>query len=280
MTAPSLHVDCARELDRRTLLPFLAAGLTFLMQPGKAQAQQVPIPKTPAEVPGPAPGTMMTTDYVQAIGRMAYVWGWPLVNSHNRRSAFAMAPTPGLNGGVIPMAPVGQNAMLTDYIRPEQTFVACPNQDVVYGAGFFALDKEPIVFQVPDFGDRFWVYALYDARTDEFAQIGKPYGTKPGFYMIVGLNWRGNVPAGLNAVVRSSTELVFGIPRVFKDDSAEDAKAVQSVLGKIMFYPLSQFDGTMKTTDWAKLPHSRCRPVRTAKPNGWCRRNSSISFPG
>ena len=52
----------------------------------------------------------------------------------------------------------------------------------MYGAGFMTLDKEPIVFQVPDFGDRFWVYALYDARTDEFSEIGKQYGTKPGFY--------------------------------------------------------------------------------------------------
>jgi hypothetical protein len=73
---------------------------------------------------------------------------------------------------------VGYNAMLTNYIAPNQTFIACPNQDVVYGAGFSALDKEPAVFQVPDFGDRFWVYALYDQRTDEIAQIGKQYGTK------------------------------------------------------------------------------------------------------
>ena len=28
---------------------------------------------------------------------------------------------------------------------------------------------EAVVFQVPDFGDRFWVYAIYDARTDEIA---------------------------------------------------------------------------------------------------------------
>jgi len=27
---------------------------------------------------------------------------------------------------------VGQLAFLTDYIKPEQTFVTCPNQDVVY----------------------------------------------------------------------------------------------------------------------------------------------------
>ena len=238
----------------------LAAALVGALAFTAAQARQVPIPTTAAEVPGPASGTAMTTAYAQMVGRMAYVWGYALVNSHNRRAAFAYVTgqngnVPGLNGGTIPMAPVGYNAMLTDYIKPDQTFVACPNQDVAYGAGYFALDQEPVVFQVPEFGDRFWVYALYDARTDEIAEIGKPYGTQPGFYLIVGPNWKGEVPAGVTAVVRSSTELVFAAPRIFKDDSAEDTQAVQPVLGQVMFYPLSRFDGKMKTTDWSKLPH-------------------------
>jgi hypothetical protein len=142
-------------------------------------AQQVPIPKTAAEVPGPAPGTAMTKPYVQMVGRMAYFWGWPLVNAANRAVAFSKAPEPGLMGGVIPVA-YNRLAMLTGYIAPNQHFIACPNQDVAYGAGFFDLDKEAAVIQVPDFGDRFWVYALYDGRTDEFASIGKQFGTKPG----------------------------------------------------------------------------------------------------
>ena len=33
--------------------------------------------------------------------------------------------------------------MLNDYIDPAETFVTCPNQDVVYGLGFFDLDIEP-----------------------------------------------------------------------------------------------------------------------------------------
>ena len=56
-------------------------------------------------------------------------------------------------------------------------------------------------------------------------------------------------------MVRSSTELAFVAPRIFKDDNAEDTKAIQTVLGPVMFYPLSQFDGKMKTTDWSKVPH-------------------------
>jgi hypothetical protein len=108
----------------------------------------------------------MTKEYVQMVGRMAYMWGWPLVDAANRAIASSKVPEPGLLGGVFPVA-YGRIAMLTGYVRPDQTFVTCTNQDVVYGVGYVALDKEPIVFQVPDFGDRFWVFAHYDARTDE-----------------------------------------------------------------------------------------------------------------
>jgi hypothetical protein len=145
--------------------------------------------------------------------------------------------------------------MLTNYISAEEHFIACPNQDVVYGSGFYELDKGPIVFQVPDFGDRFWVYALYDARTDEFSEIGQQYRTKPGFYLMVGPNWKGETPAGITAVVRSSTSLAFSIPRIFMDDTEEDHKAIQPVINQVVFYPLSEFDGTMKIKDWSKLPH-------------------------
>jgi hypothetical protein len=229
-------------------------GVALMMLAGSAQAQQVPIPTTAAQVPGPAPGTAMTKEYVQMVGRMAYMWGWPLVDAANRAIAVSKAPEPGLLGGVVPVA-CGRIAMLTGYIRPDQTFVTCTNQDVVYGIGYLALDKEPIVFQVPDFGDRFWVYAHYDARTDEFSEIGKQYGTKPGFYMMVGPNWTGEKPAGITAVVRSSTSMALAVPRVFMDDTAEDHAAIQPVLSQIVYYPLSEFDGKIKTKDWSKLPH-------------------------
>jgi hypothetical protein len=188
-----------------------------------------------------------------SLGRAAYLWGWPLVNNANRHAAFSKAPEPGLLGGVLPIAH-NALAMLTNYVSPEQRFVTCTNQDVVYGFGFLDnLDKEPIVFT--DFGDRFWVYALYDARTDELSQIGKQYGTKPGFYMVVGPNWKGETPQGITAVLRSSTSVVAAAPRVFMDDTPQDHAAVQPVLSQVDFYPLSQFDGKMRTKDWSKLPH-------------------------
>jgi hypothetical protein len=218
------------------------------------QAFQVPAPAKAADVPVAATGIVMHDEYAKTIARVAYVWGWPMVNMINRRAAITKAPEPGRLNGVLPCSPRGQVGMLYDYIDAGQTFIACPNQDVVYGLGFFELDEEPVVAQVPDFGDRFWVYALYDARTDQFAEIGKPYGTSPGFYLLAGPKWQGDVPRGVTAVVRSPTSLANAIPRAFMDDTAEDRKAIQPLINQIVFYPLKDFDGKMKTKDWSKAP--------------------------
>ena len=45
--------------------------VALMMLAGAAQAQQVPFPQTAAEVPGPVPGTTMTMEYVQMVGRAA-----------------------------------------------------------------------------------------------------------------------------------------------------------------------------------------------------------------
>ncbi len=197
----------------------------------------------------------------------------------SRRAAIIQAPEPGLMGGIVPVAPRGHIAMLVDYIAPQETFVTCPNQDVVYGLGFFALDEQPVVVQVPDFGDRFWVYALYDGRSDQFGQLGKPYGTRPGFYLLAGPRWQGNVPAGITAVVRSPTELANAIPRVFMNDTAEDRAAIRPLVNQVVVYPLGDFDGRMKTVDYARLPHFPAAASDAAKRTGWCRNGSSNSFP-
>jgi hypothetical protein len=217
-------------------------------------AQQVPAPKSFANVTAPADGIAMRPEYARAVAKTAYVWGWPMVNMMNRSAKITQAPHPGLLNGVLPTAPRGQVGMLHDYIEPSETFVTCPNQDVAYGLGFFSLNDEPVIAQVPDFGDRFWVYAMYDARTDQFGELGKPYGSKPGFYLLVGPDWKGEKPAGVVAVIRSRTALANCVPRVFMDDTPEDQAAIQSVLNQVVFYPLKDFDGKMKTIEWKKAP--------------------------
>jgi hypothetical protein len=217
-------------------------------------AQQTEPAPAPAAVPGPPPGGRLTEEYVKQVGRSAYLWAWPMANMHNRKQILEKLPEPGLMGGIVPVAPVNQLSMLRDYIEPAERLVACPNQDVVYGFGLFLLDREPVVVQVPDFGDRFWVYQVVDQRTDSFVQIGKMYGTKPGFYMLVGPDWKGTAPAGIAATFRSKTNLGVIIPRAFLDDTAADREAIQPILSHILMYPLSKFTGQQQTKDWGAVP--------------------------
>ena len=94
--------------------------------------------------------------------------------------------------------------------------------------GALGLDVSPVVIQVPDFGSRFWVYQIVDVRTDSFVQLGKMYGTRAGFYLLVGPNWQGgDLPKGIIGAFHAPTNTGFVAPRVFQDDTADDKQAVQ-----------------------------------------------------
>src|SRR5215469_11852498 len=204
---------------------------------------------------GPDTRIKITEEYAKLVARDAYFWTWPLVNIYNRRLTMAQVKE-ALRAGPLVFAPLNRNAMFTDYVDPAERAVACPNQDVVYGLASIALDLSPVIVQVPDFGDRFWVYQIVDLRSDSFVQLGKMYGTTPGFYLLVGPDWQGDVPKGITKVFRSPTNTGFCAPRVFQDDTPEDKKAVQEVLHYVLFYPLNDFDGTLKGKDWAKMPQA------------------------
>ena len=233
----------------------LAVGLATL--PALAQSASPPVAPSPAQAvpapPGPDLRVKITEEYAALVARDAYFWAWPMVNIYNRRLAAAQV-TKMVRSGPAVSAPINRLGMITDYVDPAERLVACPNQDVVYGLGVLALDISPVVIQVPDFGDRFWVYQAVDLRTDSFVQLGKMYDTKPGFYLLVGPNWKGTVPNGIAKVFRASTNTGVVVPRIFLDDTADDKRAVQAPLRQVVMYPLADYDGTMKSIDWTKIP--------------------------
>ncbi|MGY8662504.1 DUF1254 domain-containing protein [Bradyrhizobium sp. UFLA05-109] len=236
-----------------------AAALAQVIPAAYAETSSLnpqPLPPSPewarALPPGPDTRVKVTEEYAKHIARDAYFWAWPLVNIFNRRQALKDVKEI-VMAGPVPTAPLNRFAMLTDYITPDQRLVACPNQDVVYGAGSLALDVTPVVIQVPDFGDRFWVYQVVDLRTDGVVQLGKMYGTTPGFYLLVGPTWQGEVPKGVTKVFRSPTNTGFIAPRIFQDDTPEDKQAIQSVLQQVLMYPMAEYDGAMKRTDWSQI---------------------------
>ncbi|MGV1793693.1 DUF1254 domain-containing protein [Rhizobium sp. A37_96] len=258
-------------LDRRSVLlgattlatvSVLTGGLTPSAHAETSSLNPQPLPPSPewARALPLAPDTRVkiTEAYAAHVARDAFFWAWPMVNIFNKRRGAEQSKELAYSGPV-PAAPVNRVGMLTDYVAADERLVACPNQDVVYGVGSLGLERSPVVVQVPDFGERFWVYQMVDLRTDSFAQLGKMYGTTPGFYLLVGPDWQGDIPKGISKVFRSSTNTGMVAPRIFMDDTAEDRKAIQPVLRQILMYPLAEYDGRMKEIDWStikKLPNS------------------------
>jgi hypothetical protein len=89
----------------------------------------------------------------------------------------------------------------------------------------------------------------------KFSQIGKQYGTKPGFYLIVGRTGRARTQPASRPCCGRPLLLALSSRAFFMDDTPEDHAAIQPLLNQIVYYPLSEFDGKMKTKDWSKLPH-------------------------
>ena len=96
---------------------YLALFTALVLSPG-AFAQTEPLTIAQAahfdQLTQPSADVTMPESYVKAIAQQAYIWGWPMVNQFNRRETITKAPYPALNGGMVPVAPMGQLSMLTD----------------------------------------------------------------------------------------------------------------------------------------------------------------------
>ncbi|XZE46889.1 DUF1254 domain-containing protein [Pirellulaceae bacterium SH467] len=202
------------------------------------------------------------------LTQKAYFWGWPLVYLTNVQRAASLIQRPGISGGA-PVAPVNRLSMLTEPVSPEFRSVPCPNPDVIYGFSILDLSEDAVVLQVPDLTDRFWLVQLGDHRTDSFGELGSMYGSKPGFYMIVGPNWKGVAPPSIVEVFQSPTSLAYLIPRVLTR-SKEEVLSVQDALSEFSVSPLTRWNGEWKKRDWTKRKwypalgestRSRCKSV-------------------
>jgi hypothetical protein len=184
--------------------------------------------------------------------RDVYVWAWPMVYLNNVQKSLQLVRRHGVSGGA-PVAPINSLCMLTEPVDAEFSSVPCPNRDVIYGFGMMDLTRCPVVVQVPEFQEnQLWLYQLGDHRTDSFAELGSMYQTRAGFYLIVGPDWDGEVPEGIQGTFRSPTNLAYILPRILVTPENAQDEALLSHLAQIVMYPSSKYTGRIKTCDWTK----------------------------
>jgi hypothetical protein len=69
--------------------------------------------------------------------------------------------------------------------------------------------------------------------------------------------------------VQSPTEFAACGARVFLNDTAADRAAIQPMINQVVIYPLTEFNGRMKTVDYSKLPHFPAQESEAGGETKW-----------
>ncbi|MGG4446387.1 DUF1254 domain-containing protein [Brevibacillus porteri] len=163
-----------------------------------------------------------------SLGIQAYIYGYPLVTlEKKKRSALQ------------DKRPLNQFFHLQALPAADYRGVVSPNHDTLYSAAYLDLTQGPLVLHVPDFGKRYYTIQLMDAWTNSFDYIGtRTTGTKEGKFLIVGPNWKGDLPAN-RKVINSPTNTVLAGGRILIDGET-DIPNVTALQKQMTITPLVQ----------------------------------------
>ena len=97
----------------------------------------------------------------------------------------------------------------------EDRTIVTPNSDTPYSTAWLDLRAEPIVLTVPPVPEnRYFSVQLIDASTYNYGIFGsRTTGNGGGHYMVVGPQWQGETPAGIDKVFRSGSQYSFALFR-------------------------------------------------------------------
>ena len=116
-----------------------------------------------------------------------------------------------------------------------------PMADMLYSPGWLDLRDEPMVFDIPDFGDRYFVIPFTDQRNVNTGYIGtRTTGNQGGLYAIVGPDWEGTIPPGVERIDASTPSVNFFF-RIFVA-GPKDVEAADEQRRRVRLYPLSALD--------------------------------------
>ncbi len=193
---------------------------------------------------GGVPARVASEHYAEALARVVYVWGHPLVNTFRRTSTWELMKGhgPGMAMGLFPGSPKNHMGYLDDYMPAAQRKVVTPNNDTVYGACFADLGEEPVVVQTPEDvpAGHYWTIQICDVFTTVIHQLGSASGTPAGKFLLVGPEWQGTAPDDFAGVLRSPTNVAVVMARSYAARTPEAKDQARAVLNQMGATPLSE----------------------------------------
>ena len=161
------------------------------------------------------------------IAEAGFIYGLPIVMNYGVMHEYAVDR----NSGQF-KAPFNQLKNDPNVYTYKDTAVITPNSDTPYSIVWMDLRAEPMVLSVPAVDPkRYYSVMLCDGNTYNYGYIGsRATGSEAGDYMVVGPDWKGETPAGIKKVFRSSTQFSVAVYRtqLFSPDDLDGVKKVQA----------------------------------------------------
>lgn len=179
------------------------------------------------------PGFLGAIDIAEA----GFIYGLPLVMNYAVQYEFCVDKTSSQYKG--PFNQIANEARVFTY---KDTSVPTPNSDTPYSMLWLDLRAEPMVISVPAVERRrYYSVMLCDGNTYNYGYIGsRATGSDAGDYLIAGPDWKGDTPAGIRKVFRSSTQFSLCIFRTQLFDPA-DMDNVKRIQAGYAARPLSSY---------------------------------------
>ncbi|PWK61961.1 DUF1254 domain-containing protein [Aminobacter sp. AP02] len=168
-------------------------------------------------------------DIIEAkdIAEEGFIYGLPIVMNYAIMYEYAVDQ----NSGQF-KAPFNQLKNEPNVYTYKDTAIVTPNSDTPYSFVWLDLRAEPLVLSVPAIDPkRYYSVMLCDGNTYNYGYIGtRATGGEAGDYMVVGPDWKGETPAGIKQVFRSSTQFSLAGYRtqLFGPDDLDNVKNVQA----------------------------------------------------
>jgi hypothetical protein len=145
----------------------------------------------------------VTPAETKAIAEEGFIYGLPIVMNYAVMYAYAVD-----KGNPEFKAPFNQIKNEARVFTDEDTAIITPNSDTPYSFLWMDLRAEPMVLSVPAVEkSRYYAVMLCDGNTYNYCYIGsRATGSEAGDYMVAGPDWKGQTPAGIKKVFRSTTQ--------------------------------------------------------------------------
>ncbi|NYT36567.1 DUF1254 domain-containing protein [Allopusillimonas soli] len=124
---------------------------------------------------------------------------------------------------------------------PEDREVVTPNNDTLFTNAWLDLSAGPLIIDVPDMGERYWVLGFLDAWTNPWAYAGcRTTGSRAQRLFVHGPGWTGEVPAGMHRINAPGDD-VWIIGRILADPDPADLERAHVLQDR---YAIRRPDGT------------------------------------